>query len=1123
MKTEEYFQLLESGLENAMVVARKARSQGKDATTEVEIPLAVDLAERVEKLMGIPGVAARIRELEKEGLSREEAALAIGVDFAQGKLLPGAPKVEAADKAIRTAVALLTEGVVAAPIEGIARVDLGKNDDGTEYLKIYYAGPIRSAGGTAQALSVLVADYVRRSMGIAPYKPRPEEVERYVEEIGLYKRVAGLQYNPSDDEIRTIVQNCPICIDGEPTEEEEVSGFRDLPRIETNRVRGGIALVSAEGIALKRPKLKKHVSKLKMEGWDWLDSLAGSKKDGGDASQKFLRDLIAGRPVFSHPSRPGGFRLRYGRARNTGLAAAGINPASMVLLGEFMAAGTQIKIEQPGKAAAVAPVDSIEGPTVRLINGDVVRIDSADEVLSWMPISKDPRTIATALRSHVSKILDLGEILISFGEFLENNKPLAPASYCFEWWSAELRKAGGDPAGLEKIDGEKAIEISREFGVPLHPMHTYLWHDISLEDFDVLADAASSEGKIDSGSLFLPMSVKPQLETLLVLHKQRDGKIIVEDFHPFLLCLGIDPQGMNRTRADSAGSALEAANILSGLTIRARAPSRIGCRMGRPEKSDKRLMRPPPNVLFPTGEAGGKSRSIKEASKHSRGNETGVIDTEIERRVCRNCGKETFEFICGCGGLTDKKRVCPDCGVAAQEKCPRCGKETTAASKMRIDVKKLYSRALENLGEREPDMVRGVLGLTSRDKTPEPLEKGILRAKHGINIFKDGTVRYDLTDLPLTHFRPDEIGTSIERLKELGYLEDTYGAPLTREDQVCELRVQDVILSWDGGEYLLKVAGFVDEMLEKFYGLESYYNANTTDDLIGTLLIALAPHTSAGVLCRLIGYTTASAGFGHPFFHAAKRRNCDGDEDCVMLLMDSLLNFSMSYLPERRGGKMDAPLVMTTRLNPAEVDKEAHNVDLTRVYPLEFYEASLNKVSPKDLEPKFDLVSKRLGTEAQYVGFRFSHEASNIAQGPKNSAYKTLETMIDKMDAQLELARMIRAVDETDVAERVINSHFLPDLIGNLHAFSKQKVRCIKCGAKFRRPPLMEVCPKCGGRIILTVHEGSVRKYLEVSIKVAEEYGVSDYTKQRLQLLKIEIDSLFHNDKSKQMGLADFM
>ncbi|MRR38477.1 DNA polymerase II large subunit, partial [bacterium] len=387
--------------------------------------------------------------------------------------------------------------------------------------------------------------------------------------------------------------------------------------------------------------------------------------------------------------------------------------------------------------------------------------------------------------------------------------------------------------------------------------------------------------------------------------------------------------------------------------------------------------------------------------------------------------------------------------------------------------------------------LKGVLGLSSRDKTPEPLEKGILRGKHGINIFKDGTVRYDLTDLPLTHFRPDEMGTSPERLRELGYEQDMKGQPLTDPAQVCELRVQDIILSHDAGGYLLKVAAFVDELLVKFYGLEPFYRAASPADLIGTLMVGLAPHTSAGVLCRLIGYSSASAGFGHPFFHAAKRRNCDGDEDCVMLLMDALLNFSMSYLPQKRGGKMDACLVMTTVLNPMEVDKEAHNLDLTPVYPLEFYEASLKNASPKELEAKFDLVSKRLGSDAQYTGFGFSHASSDIAAGPKNSAYKTLETMIDKMDAQLELARLIRAVDEQDVAERVINSHFLPDLIGNLHAFSKQKVRCVKCGAKYRRPPLKETCPKCGGRIILTVHEGSVRKYLDVSIKVAEEYGVS--------------------------------
>jgi len=250
---------------------------------------------------------------------------------------------------------------------------------------------------------------------------------------------------------------------------------------------------------------------------------------------------------------------------------------------------------------------------------------------------------------------------------------------------------------------------------------------------------------------------------------------------------------------------------------------------------------------------------------------------------------------------------------------------------------------------------------------------------------------------------------------------------------------------------------------------------------------------------------------------------CDGDEDCVMLLMDGLLNFSRSYLPERRGGKMDAPLVLTTRIDPSEIDSEAHNIDLVQRYPLDFYEATLRYANPKEMEPKMDLAGARLGTPAQYEGFGYTHETSDIAAGPAHSAYKTLGTMVEKMEAQLKLAKKVRAVDAKDVAERVITSHFLPDLIGNLRAFSRQKVRCVKCNAKFRRPPLRGTCPKCGGRIILTVHEGAVKKYLDVSLRIAEEYDVSSYTKQRLKLIALEVRSLFEGDKSKQMGLVDFM
>ena len=344
-KMHEYFDGLEARLKEAIEIANRARARGGDPKPVVEILLAKDLADRVENLIGVKGVAEKIRHLETR-MSREEAALEIGRQVAEGEVGIFATKKDAVEAAIRVSMATLTEGVVAAPIEGIDKVQLGKNDDGSQYIRIFYSGPIRSAGGTAQALSVLVGDYVRRGIGIECYKPRPEEVERYVEEILLYKRVASLQYTPSEDEIRLIVRNCPVCIDGDPTEEAEVEGHRDLERIGTNRVRGGMCLVLAEGLALKAPKVKKHVNKLNMDGWEWLEKLIRGSKGAEDEENeqtnkikprdKYIRDLIAGRPVFSHPSRPGGFRLRYGRSRNTSFAAAGINPSTMVLLDDFI-------------------------------------------------------------------------------------------------------------------------------------------------------------------------------------------------------------------------------------------------------------------------------------------------------------------------------------------------------------------------------------------------------------------------------------------------------------------------------------------------------------------------------------------------------------------------------------------------------------------------------------------------------------------------------------------------------------------------------------------------------------------------------------------------------------------
>src|SRR5581483_4840699 len=154
---ERYFAGLEQRMRREYELARLCREKGFDPETRVEIPPAIDLAARGEELVGPKGVAARIRELSKEK-NREELSLIVANECAAGRFGPFEDKEKALDQAVRTGLAILTEGILVAPLEGIAGVRLLKNDDGTDCCALVFAGPIRAAGGTGQALCVLIAD-----------------------------------------------------------------------------------------------------------------------------------------------------------------------------------------------------------------------------------------------------------------------------------------------------------------------------------------------------------------------------------------------------------------------------------------------------------------------------------------------------------------------------------------------------------------------------------------------------------------------------------------------------------------------------------------------------------------------------------------------------------------------------------------------------------------------------------------------------------------------------------------------------------------------------------------------------------------------------------------------------
>jgi DNA polymerase II large subunit len=209
-------------------------------------------------------------------------------------------------------------------------------------------------------------------------------------------------------------------------------------------------------------------------------------------------------------------------------------------------------------------------------------------------------------------------------------------------------------------------------------------------------------------------------------------------------------------------------------------------------------------------------------------------------------------------------------------------------------------------------------------------------------------------------------------------------------------------------------------------------------------------------------------------------------------------------------------------VNTKEVQRQAHDFDVDAEYPLEFYEKTLEKAEAKHVSFMMDVVSHRLGTDSQFEGFHFTVPVSNVNMGNRESSYKQFRSMVEKLNLQLELGQRIEAVDVRRVALKVLKTHFIRDIAGNLRAFSTQAFRCKSCNKRFRRLPLRGKCPYCSGLLTLTVYRGGIEKYLVAAQGLVDKYELPKYYSQRMALIKAEITSMFDNRKPKQACLSDF-
>lgn len=1128
--TNDYVTGIGSAYEAAFEAATQAKRSGRDINQTISSQEACDIGDRIEIILGIDGIREHVATL-LQTFKPEMAAVKLAESISLGHF-GFFDKEKVLDLAMKAALAVVTDGVIVSGGPGITRPVIKRNGDGTQYLAIMFSGIGTVVSSTYAGFTLLVADKVRKTLGLEKYRVNStgeDEIARFIEEIRTYeKEVGGLQFAATDESIEFVLRNIPVEVDGYPTEPVEVMLHRGLQRIKTDRLRGNVVRVLVDGIIGRAQKIAILSDSLQMTGWEWCKSIKEvSRTREPQTDLSYILDAKPGKPIICLPNVIGAFRLRYGRAPSSGMGSFGVHPAVLEILDYPITVGTQVKVSILNKVGAISVVDSLEPPLVRLRNGDVVFVDSIEE--------------ARRIKDQLDRVIHLGDLLVSASDFLTHTTQFIPSPFVEEWWAQEAKlkveqaqTTEQELSNLTHIDPERlhvlfsdplsmkptfqeALALSRSLDVRLHPKFTYFWDLISMKDALSLRSAIM-EIRADTVDFQVALKRSPEIKRTLevagVPHKDSTKELLVEGDHARALFQTLAPDKEVPLGAAFTDT-LTLLYALSGIKLGKKTSSFVGLSMRKAEGSQPRKMKPPAHVIFPVNNKGGPQHDILHFSRAPNA-------VELYNRLCPSCGLNSpFNRCPFCDSDTRQIFYCSSCNKETEEKkCPTCKKETSRYATILPKAKELIQAASINLGLQPYPPLRGITRLLNRDREPEPLEKGILRQRHNLTVYKDGTVRFDAPNSPLTHFTPSQLHIPLYKLHELGYTTDVEGKPLESDDQVVELRHQDVILPTSAADHLKRLSNYIDDLLTRFHKTNAFYNVTAPDDLIGSLVVGISPRSSVGVVGRLIGFVDAQVCFAHPLWHSAKRRTCGGDVDSVTLLMDVFLNYAPDLCPDQVGGPLDTPAVIEPLVFPTDSTIGTPRIEMMSTYPLEFYIRTQESPSPKDIEPLISTLQSESSEHKKFLsGYHYTHP-TKILFVTQRSVFASPGTMPDKINKQILVATKIQAADVNSLVSAVLENYIIRQLMDDLETYSSQPFRCKGCGERYRRPTLRGVCLTCGRELQPTMTLASLAKYAFLAEDLAKLYNISPITRTKITIALENLQLL--SGSKKQATLSDF-
>jgi DNA polymerase II large subunit len=1098
---QEYIKSLKNKVETQIQLATKARSLRLDPHANIESKITYNSNTKILAILNIPGLEDHLPSNLSQNDNLVLLAANIAKQIVNGRFIKK-NREELVLLALQSALVIISQGLISVPQESIPKVEINAN---TNHLTIYFSNTIRYATGDTIGLVVLIADYIRHVLHLNRFSPSSNLIARYIEELGIYLTINDRSRNIWGNLLKFLIENIGVEISGEAYERIEVKKYRNLPNL-TNQLRMGMCVVFERMIEnlnlIARRKIVAGIPE-----WNWLTpSVKGLSHEKYDFK---LRKARGTQPILSESKKPGGFRLRLGRSRNTGQGAAGIHPATMVL-SEMLSPGTNIKIDLISRTLTVFPVSTILGPLVELEDGSSVRITTFSELMQ--------------IEDQIVQIWEMGDVLLSPDD-IPATETIGLSAWVEEWWTQQQEYAIETKFGgldnlsviLSKLitneyDENKiiktikdptqyypspllALTLAKLTKVPLHPYYSFNWNEIAISDFIRLVQKINS---VKNGLLPYDEDLNLILRQLGVPFSINNGFIRTEKFQLMIQALSGKIEQATQILAESktAPNIEELIELLTNIPVRSLCSRRLGLRILRVEKAGVRRINPPTHILFPIGSYGGAQRDLLKAKEQSN------IEIQLSERYCDYCEISAFTAYCpSCKQKTKQLYFCSNDHISETRLCPECNQYGFPARKKTIDIAGLLDYAIEKVDSTNLKRIKGVSYLTSKNRIPEHIIKGVLRAKHGLFVYKDGTTRFDQTNAVLTHFTPKEIHSSIIALKRLGYSHDIFGNDLTNEDQIIEIYPYDIIVSKEIGISLIDSSKFIDDELTHLYEISPYFRINSLNNLPGSLILGLAPFSMVGIVGRIIGYTENKVVYAHPLWHQLKTRNCNGDIDSITLLLDVFLNFSMEYIPSSRGGSLDVPLI----INLSEDWKD------TLLYA-KYKSIPLNLMLYQHLHenPTVDELLTYNLTHLEPI-FQRIHTIDNISQYKFDNKFSESK-IIAKIETELRVLRRLRGVEEGEFVDSILENDFLEKISTSISRFFLQPVRCRTCNTTFRRVPLSKYCPVCHRQTIgLTLSEGWVLRYLQIIEQLKDKYisNVSDYCQSWIELIELNKRLLF--------------